>query len=305
MQLCGSFNTPWHCLSFEIAVNTDLFWSCGHCWVFQICWNIVCSTLTASCFRIWNGSIEIPSPPLALFIILLKAHLTSHSRISGSSWVITPLWLSGSWRSLLLSSSVYCLLLTLVHLRTFGAIVMTPSFCDVNTPMLILSSLIPQLIKNLPAMQKTQVWSLVWKIPWRRKWQHTPVFLPWKSNGERSLAGYCPWGHHNQTPLSDYTTTCLLQGFPGISDGKESACNAGDSGSIPRSGRSLGAENGYPFQYSCLENFMDTEIWLAPVYRVTNSGTWLSDWSDLNWWIGFLTYKDWWEWFLFKLIIIA
>ena len=39
--------------------------------------------------------------------MLPKAHLTSHSRISGSSWVITPLWLSGSWRSFLYSSSVY------------------------------------------------------------------------------------------------------------------------------------------------------------------------------------------------------
>ena len=43
-------------------------------------------------------------------------------------------------------------------------------------------------------------------------------------------------------------------GFPGGSDGKESACNAGDPGSIPRSGRSSGEGNGYPLQYSCLEN---------------------------------------------------
>ena len=50
----------------------------------------------------------IPSPPLALFVVMLpKAHLTSHSRMSGSRWVITPLWLSGSWGSFLYSSSVY------------------------------------------------------------------------------------------------------------------------------------------------------------------------------------------------------
>ena len=59
-------------------------------------------------FRIWNSSTGIPSPPLALFVVMLsKAHLTSHSRMSGSRWVITPLWLSGSWRSFLYSSSVY------------------------------------------------------------------------------------------------------------------------------------------------------------------------------------------------------
>ena len=89
-------------------MNTDLFQSCGHCWAFQICWHIECNTFTASSFRIWNSSTEIPSPPLALFVVMLpKAHLTSHSRMSGSRWVITPLWLSGSWRSFLYSSSVY------------------------------------------------------------------------------------------------------------------------------------------------------------------------------------------------------
>ena len=64
--------------------------------------------LTASSFRIWNSSTEIPSPPLALFVVMLpKALLTSHSRMFGSRWVIIPSWLSGSWRSFLYSSSVY------------------------------------------------------------------------------------------------------------------------------------------------------------------------------------------------------
>ena len=63
---------------------------------------IECSTFTASYFRIWNSSTGIPSLPLALFVVMLsKAHLTSHSRISGSRWVITPSWLSGLWSSFL------------------------------------------------------------------------------------------------------------------------------------------------------------------------------------------------------------
>ena len=67
---------------------------------FQKCWHIECSTLKASYFRIWKSSTGIPSPPLALFVMMLpKAHLTSHSTMSGSRQVITPLWLSGSWRS--------------------------------------------------------------------------------------------------------------------------------------------------------------------------------------------------------------
>jgi len=89
-------------------MKTDFFQSSGHCWVFQICWHIECNTFTASSFRIWNSSIGIPSPPLALFgVMLSKAHLTSHSRMAGSKWVIIPSWLSGSWRSFLYSSSVY------------------------------------------------------------------------------------------------------------------------------------------------------------------------------------------------------
>ena len=81
-------------IAFEIGMKTDLFQSCGHCWVFQICWHIECSTFTGSFFRIWNSSAGIPSPPLTLFVVMLsKAHLTSHSRMSGSRWVITPSWL--------------------------------------------------------------------------------------------------------------------------------------------------------------------------------------------------------------------
>ena len=93
---------------FGIGMKTDIFQSCGHCWVFQICWHIECSTFTVSSFRIWNSSTGIPTPPLALLVVMLpKAHLTPPSRISGSRWVITSSWLSGSWRSFLYSSSVY------------------------------------------------------------------------------------------------------------------------------------------------------------------------------------------------------
>ena len=66
---------------FGIRMKTDLFQSCGHCWVLQICWHIKCSTFTASSFGIWNSSTGIPSPPPALFVVMLpKAHSISHSR---------------------------------------------------------------------------------------------------------------------------------------------------------------------------------------------------------------------------------
>ena len=60
--------------------------------------------------------------------------------------------------------------------------------------------------------------------------------------------------------------------IPDASDSKESACNAGDLGSIPRSGRSPGEGNGYPLQDSCLENPMDRGAWGASVHRVATVG---------------------------------
>ena len=101
----SSMWNEWNCVVawkfFGIAFLWDwnkLFHSCGHCSVFQICWLTEQSPFTASSFRIWNSSAGIPSPPLALFVVMLpKAYLTSHSRMSGSRWVITPSWKSGSF----------------------------------------------------------------------------------------------------------------------------------------------------------------------------------------------------------------
>ena len=65
-------------------------------------------------------------------------------------------------------------------------------------------------------------------------------------------------------------------GFPGGSDSKESACDAGDLGLVPGLGRSPGEGNGNPLQYSCLENAMDRGAWWAVVRGVTKSRTRLS-----------------------------
>ena len=66
-------------------------------------------------------------------------------------------------------------------------------------------------------------------------------------------------------------------GIPGGSDGKESACNAGDLGSNPRSGRSPGEGNGYPLQYFGLDNSMDKGAWWVTVHGVAKSRTKLSN----------------------------
>ena len=76
-----------------------------------------------------------------------------------------------------------------------------------------------------------------------------------------------------------------LKGFPGGSVGKESACKAGDQGSIPGSGRSPEEGNGNPLEYSCLENSIDRGAWWATVHGVTKSQTRLSDnTQSFNYW---------------------
>ena len=80
------------------------------------------------------------------------------------------------------------------------------------------------------------------------------------------------WKHQFFSPQPSF-----FYGLPCVSDCKEPACNVGDPGSIPGSGRSLGEGKGYPLQYSCPENSMGERAWQATVYRVSKSWTWLSD----------------------------
>ena len=71
----------------------------------------------------------------------------------------------------------------------------------------------------------------------------------------------------------------FVENYPGGSEVKASACNAGDMGSIPGLGRSPGVGNGNLFQYSCLENFMGRRTWQAIVHGVVKSQTWLTNWA--------------------------
>ena len=137
-----------NCVVVETFIVIAFLWDWNENWPFpvlwsllsfQICWHIVCSTFTASSFRIWHSSAEIPSPPLALFIVILpkvhfpKVHLTSHSRMSGSRWVILPSWLSGSWRSFLYSSVYSCHLFLILSasVRSLLFLLSCPSFCEI------------------------------------------------------------------------------------------------------------------------------------------------------------------------------
>ena len=116
------------CVVFWTFFGITFLWNWNENWPFlvlgpllsfPICLHNECNTLTASSFRIWNSSTGIPSPPLALFLVMLpKAHLTSYSRMSSSRWGTTSLCLSWSLRPfcivllcILATSSYYLLLL--------------------------------------------------------------------------------------------------------------------------------------------------------------------------------------------------
>ena len=108
MQLCGRLSILWDCLSLGLEWKLTFFSPVATAEFSKFAGILSAALSQASSFRIWNSSAGIPSPPLALFVAMLsKAHLTSHSRMSGSRWMIRPSWLSGSWRYFLYSSSVY------------------------------------------------------------------------------------------------------------------------------------------------------------------------------------------------------
>ena len=161
---------------FGIGMKTDLFQSFGHCWVFQICSHVECSTFTASSFRIWNSSSGIPSPSLVLFIVMLpKSLLTSHSRMSGSRWVITPLWLSVLWITFLYSSSVYSCHLFLISsasVRSLPFLSFTEPIFAWNVPLVSLIFLISLVFPILLFSSISLHWSLrkaflsILAIPW-------------------------------------------------------------------------------------------------------------------------------------------
>ena len=109
------FTSVWDecsCVVIWAFFGIGFLWDWNENWPFPVLWPLLSFAkllaywvqhFQSIIFQDWNSSAGIPSPPLALFIVMLsKAHLTSHSRMSGSRSVIAPSWLSGSWRSFFL-----------------------------------------------------------------------------------------------------------------------------------------------------------------------------------------------------------
>ena len=118
------------------------------------------------------------------------------------------------------------------------------------------------------------------QLPCRATWSLSNV--DWESTHAMSQAKPSVvktlWAHCEHSPHMPVIFVCSVR-FPGGSEVKASACNVGDLGLIPGSGRSPGEENGNPLQYSCLENPVDGRAWWATVHGVAKSRIWLSDFT--------------------------
>ena len=123
----------WNCVVVWTFFVIAFPWDWNENWSFLVVWpplnfpNLLAywAQHFHSIIRMWNSSTGIPSPPLALFVVMLpKAHLTSHSRMSGSRWVITPSWLS-TWALKIIFVQFFCVFLLLL-LNIF-------CFCQVHT----------------------------------------------------------------------------------------------------------------------------------------------------------------------------
>ena len=119
MHLCGGLSILWYCLS--LGLGRKLTFSSPVATAEFSKFAGILSAALSQHHLLWfeiaqlNSVTSIPSPLLALFVVMLpKAHLTLHSRMSGSRWVITWLWLSGSWSFFVCSSSVYSCYLFLI-----------------------------------------------------------------------------------------------------------------------------------------------------------------------------------------------
>ena len=110
MQSCASLSILWHCLSLGLEWKLTFSSPLATAEYSKFADILSAALSQHHLLGFERAQMEFHHPPLALFVAMLPmAHLTSHSRMSGSRWVITPLWLSGSWRSFLHSSSVfYC-----------------------------------------------------------------------------------------------------------------------------------------------------------------------------------------------------
>ena len=170
MQLCGSLSILWRWLSLWLEWKLT-FSSLVATSEFSKFASILSTTFTESSLRIWNDSAGILPSLLASFVVMLpKAHLASHSKMSGSRWVITQSWLSGSWRSFLYSYSMYSCHLFFISSASVRFIPFLPFI------VLIFVWSVP--LVSLIFLKRSLVFPILLFSSTSLHWSLTKVFLP-------------------------------------------------------------------------------------------------------------------------------
>ena len=263
------------CIAFLWDWNENRpFESCGHCWVFQICWHIECSTFTASFSKIWNSSIGIPSPPLALFVVML----------SRPTWLHIPGCLAlGEWwhhRDYLGCEDLFCIVLLCIFATKSR---------DITFPTkvhLVKAMVFPVVLYGCESwtVKKAEHWRIdafeLWC--WRRL-----LRVPWTV---RRL---------NQSILKEISTGISLEGmmlklklqyfghFMRWSDSLKKALMPEGLGA-GGSGDDRGWDGWMASLTRCTWVWVNSgswyrEAWCAAIHGVAKSRTRLSHWTELNW----------------------
>ena len=178
------------------------------------------------------------------FIIRYKGIFRSDQSLSRVRLFVTP-WIAARQASLSITNSRSSPRLTSIES------VMPSSHLILCHPLLLMPPIPPSIrvFSNESALH----------MRWPKYWSFSFSIIPSKS-------------------ILEFFYLLNTMSFPDGSDGKESACNAGDLGLIPESERSPGEGHGYLLQYSCLENFIDRGTWQATVHGIANSLThWMTN----------------------------
>ena len=205
--------------------------------------------------------------------MLPKAHLTSHSRMSGSRWVITASWLSESWRSFLYSSSAYSchlFLMSSASVRSLPFLSFVVAIFAWNVPLV-----------SLVFLKRSLVYHSIVFLYFFAFITEEGFLLSLKPCIQMVLSFLFSFAFHFPSMMTQicqrsapvWFSTYCHKDFPGYSDSKQSSCNMRNLGLIPGSGRSPEEGNDYPLHYSYLENAMDRGAWLATVHGVAKSQT--------------------------------
>ena len=237
-----------------------LLWDWNENWPFLFLWPLQ-SFPNFLTYLVQHLIASLNSSPFALFIVMLpKAHLTSHSRVSSSRWMTIPPWLSGSLRPILYSSSVYSCHLFLISSVSFRSL----PFLSFIMPILAwhIPLISPIFLKRSVVFPILLFSSVSLHCSFKKAFLFLLAIL-WNSAFSWVYLSLSP------LPFALFFTQLFVKPSQTITLPSGISFSLGWFWSLPGLGRSPGVGNGNSLLYSCLENSMDRGVWWATVHGVS------------------------------------